>query len=279
MKKVHQFVSNKLLTKCIGVALLSLCTSAGYSQQYNTTIQGTIEQLKSGTRIYYQWDDKDRMTPFSDFNYVESNGHNFTIRLQIKKGGGNELILSLGNKPAKDKFTFLYVDSGLLTIQTKDSLLTHLKLGGSKYAVDLQQYHDYMDSAPSLANYQLIRNEIQDAASKRDTSTVNKLRPKLNQLDSVRKVLALSWIDTHRNSPICAFILHSAFEPLSRSLSRDEQLAIINKLSPQARDNGIITAMEYDFNIENIAGVGKTAPDFTQADTSGRPVSLKDFRG
>jgi len=279
MKKVHQFVSNKLLTKCIGVALLSLCTSAGYSQQYNTTIQGTIEQLKSGTRIYYQWDDKDRMTPFSDFNYVESNGHNFTIRLQIKKGGGNELILSLGNKPAKDKFTFLYVDSGLLTIQTKDSLLTHLKLGGSKYAVDLQQYHDYMDSAPSLANYQLIRNEIQDAASKRDTSTVNKLRPKLNQLDSVRKVLALSWIDTHRNSPICAFILHSAFEPLSRSLSRDEQFAIINKLSPQAKDNGIITAMEYDFNIENIAGIGKIAPDFTQADTSGKPVSLKDFRG
>jgi len=279
MRKLISYVNNVLLTKFVGILLLLLSASAGYSQQYNTTIQGTIGQLKPGTRIYYQWVDKDRMTPFSDFNYVESNGHDFTIRLQVKKGEGNELILSLGNKPAKDKFTFLYVDSGLLTIQTKDSLLTHLSLGGSKYAVDLQQYHNYMDSAPQLAEYPALRNDIQSAASKNDTAAVNKLKPQLKQLDSVRKVLALNWIDTHSGSPVCAFILHSAFEPLSRSLTRDEEVAVISKLSPEAKDNGIIKAMEYDFNIENIAGVGKNAPDFTQADTSGKQISLKDFRG
>jgi peroxiredoxin len=272
-------IKDGMLIRYISIILLLLSASAGYSQQYNTTIQGTIEQLKAGTRIYYQWDDKDRMTPFIDFNYVECNGHNFTIPLKVKKGEGNELILSLGNKPAKDKFMFLYVDSGLLTIQTKDSVLTHISLGGSKYAVDLQQYNEYMGNSPQLAGYYNIKGEIQAVASKRDTAAVNKLKPKLNQLDSIRKVLALNWIDTHRNSSVCAFILHSPFEPLSRSLNRDEEIAIINKLSPEAKDNGIIKAMEYDFNIDNIAGVGITAPDFTQADTSGKPVSLKDFRG
>ena len=279
MEKNIGSISSKMLTKCIGVILLLLSASTGYSQQYNTTIQGTVEQLKPGTKIYYQWDDKDRMTPFSDFNYVESNGPNFTIRLQIKKGEGNELILSLGNKPAKDKFIFLYVDSGLLTIQTTDSLLTHIRLSGSKYAVDLQQYHDYMDSAPQLAKYDEVKSAIQSAASIRDSTVVNKLKPQLKQLDSIRKVLALNWIDAHRNSLVCAFILHCPFEPLSRSLNRDEEIAVINKLSPEAKDNGIITAMEYDFNSENIVGVSKTAPDFTQADTSGKQVSLKDFRG
>jgi peroxiredoxin len=279
MKKTTPDIKNRLLIKCMGVLSLLLCASAGYSQQFNTTIQGTIEQLKPGTKIYYQWDDKDRMTPFSDFNYVESNGNKFTIHLYVKKGDGNELILSLGNKPAKDKFMFLYVDSGLLTVQTKDSLLTHIKLGGSEYAVDLQRYHDYMDGSPVIAGYQAIRNEIQAAASKKDTSAVNKLKPQLKQLDSVRKVLALNWINNHRNSTVCAFIMKCPFEPLSASLSREEEISILNKLSPEAKNNGIVTAMEYDFNIDNIAGVGKMAPDFTQVDTSNKQVSLKDFRG
>jgi peroxiredoxin len=53
----------------------------------------------------------------------------------------------------------------------------------------------------------------------------------------------------------------------------------LNKLSPSAKDNFLAKSMLHSVAVNKLTGIGKPAPDFTQADTAGKPVSLKDFRG
>ncbi|WCT13411.1 hypothetical protein [Mucilaginibacter jinjuensis] len=57
------------------VFFLSFLT--GYTQTYNVTIQGKIEKMKPGTRIFYHWYDKDHLTAdFAGENFVQSDGDN-----------------------------------------------------------------------------------------------------------------------------------------------------------------------------------------------------------
>jgi len=49
-------------------------------------------------------------------------------------------------------------------------------------------------------------------------------------------------------------------------LAKNEKEKLFSKLTPLARDNKLAAAMEYTFNIDKIAGIGKMAPGFTQND-------------
>ncbi len=118
--------------KAVTSTVFLLFVLAGYAQPYNVTIRGTIEQMKPGTRLFYHWYDRDHLTAdFAGDNFVLSDGNKFTIKLNVENGGGNELVLMMGSKVAAGKLMFLYVDKGQITLHTKDSLLTHVKLDGS----------------------------------------------------------------------------------------------------------------------------------------------------
>lgn len=101
-------------------AVLLFGEASGYAQSFNVTIKGTIDQMTPGTRVYYQWYDKDHLTPdFANNSSVVSEGNKFTIKLHVKKGEGNELMLVLGGKIASGKVAFLYVDQGTVNFHTR----------------------------------------------------------------------------------------------------------------------------------------------------------------
>ncbi|MBB6107610.1 Peroxiredoxin [Mucilaginibacter lappiensis] len=195
------------------------------------------------------------------------------------EGGGNELILLIGDKIAAMKLLFIYVDKGLITINSKDSLFTHVTLGGNKGAQELNQFHQFLASAPELANYESIKNNARQAMIKKDSAAIQVTSGQLKRADSIRKIMALQWIDKHPNSAVCAFIMHSPLEPFGGRLTDEEKKAILDKMTPYARNNKIAADMLFALNNKKMLEVGQAAPDFTQSDTLGKPVSLKSFRG
>jgi peroxiredoxin len=101
------------------------------------------------------------------------------------------------------------------------------------------------------------------------------LQPEMNRMDSSRKELTKQWIAGHTSAPVSAYLL--SFE-LGR-LSLEEKEGILKTLSATARNNAPAKRIEESIRINNLTGIGKMALDFTQNDTLGKPVSLKDFRG
>ncbi|MDB5210055.1 MAG: Peroxiredoxin [Sediminibacterium sp.] len=258
-----------------GVGCFLLLTASVNAQKDVAVIRGKIEQMQPGTRLFYQWYDKEHLTPdFETFHSVVSDKDGFTIRLDVKKGEGNELMLLIGSKLAAGKILFLYVDQGLITIHSQDSLFTNITFGGSSFAQELNQFHAYLKNNPALLEYDNIKNKASLAKDKNDSAVAQ-----LARMESIRRSLSVQWIDEHPNSPIGGFIMHNPYEPLTGKLTNSEKKAILSKMTPEAKDNKVVAGMLYTLNIESLTGIGKPAPDFTQNDTLGKPVSLKDFRG
>lgn len=271
-------INRKYFLKGFAAVIGTFVTVTGYAQQYNTTIRGNFPLMKPGIKIRYVFNDKDHIKQYANWDYVLSTNNGFTIKLNIPEGQGNEMILLIGEKPAEKKLTFVYADKGIINLSSKDSLFTDIKLSGNQGARELNDFHEYLAGKPELVNYEAVRNSANEAMKKKDTLAIKTTRAELKKLDSVRKVLALSWIKTHSASPVCAYIMHCPYEPMG-NLSKEERMAILKLLTPEARKNKIVADMVYAMDTEKKIGVGKPAPDFTQKDTLDRPVSLKDFRG
>ncbi len=267
------------MQRIFSLAGLLLLAVTSFAQNTNTTIRGNIAQMKPGTRVRYVWNDKEHLKAYAEWDFVRSTDKGFTIPLTVEKGAGNELILLIGDKVAAGKLLFLYVDQGLVTITTKDSLFTNVTLGGNAGARELQDFHEYLAKNPALGDYESVKRSAYEAAVKKDAAGIKTISAQLSKMDSVRKVLAHQWIDAHPGSAIAVFIMHSPLEPFMGRLTKTEQLAMLSKLSPAARNNKIAADMSYALNTDLVVAAGKPAPDFVQQDTLDKPVALKDFRG
>ncbi len=263
---------------CSILCLVNLVTLNSYGQTFNTTIHGKLDQMKDGTTIAYTFMDKARLS--TDFNTVTSKGNEFVIKLNLAAGEGGELLLVIGKglRDAKSN-TFIYVDKGTINLNSIDSLFTDLSYSGSTFATELNNYHQLMRSTPKLAKYETIRQSMFKAQRDKDVVTARQRAEELKPLDSIRKILALEWVARHPASPISVFVIHNGYEPLANKLNNKQQLDALRKLSPEAKANQMASEMLYKFESENVVAIGKPAPEFTQNDTLGRPVSLKDFRG
>jgi peroxiredoxin len=277
MKNFKSIVSRFAIGSILSSFFLAFFTFTAYAQQTNTTIEGKIDGMKPGKFIFYNWRDKNRLSP--NYQSVPTESKGFKINLNLAEGEGGEMVLFIG-KSLKESYSaiFIYVDKGLITIHSQDSLFKNVTFSGSPYAQELQQYHSALKTTPELAQYENLNDSYRQALRAKDTAAINTTLPQIKHLDTIRKKLALQWVNNHLNSPISVFILHNGLEPLG-GLSKEDQKSILKKLSPTATNNSIATEMLYDLNIGNIVRIGKQAPEFTQTDTSGKPVSLKDFRG
>ncbi|MRG45042.1 redoxin domain-containing protein [Chitinophaga sp. SYP-B3965] len=228
----------------IFLSSLLLLSATSFAQ---SVIKGHLKQMKPGTWIYSQWYDTEHMAFGPEgFDSVQSTKDGFTISLPLKEGGGNGRVIFIGRKSGPGKGMFVYADKGQITLTGNDSTFNGIEIGGSLFARELNEFHH------------LIKDQTPD---------------------SLKKALSLQWIDAHPNSPISVFIMYNIYEPLYGKLTIDEQETILNKLQPGALKNKIAEAMRFSIRTERLTGIGKTAPDFTQNDTLGKPVSLKDFRG
>jgi peroxiredoxin len=88
--------------------------------------------------------------------------------------------------------------------------------------------------------------------------------------------LTKEWIIQHPASPYSAYLLK---RNLSYSIPLEEQGKLLASLSPGARNNVPAKEIAHSIEVDRQTGIGREAPPFTQNDTAGRPVSLKDFRG
>jgi peroxiredoxin len=276
MKKIQHYTCN-LIPAALTVFLL-FCAVTSYSQQYNATIEGKIDLMKPGKFIFYKWTDKDRMSP--DFQSVPTGEKGFTIKLNIAEGKGGELLLFIGETLQKSKTPlFVYIDKGLMTIHSKDSLFNKVSFSGSPFAQDMDSYHKFLRSSPQLSQYELLQDDARQARKDNDTLRLAQKTAQIKQLDSARKKLALQWVGLHPGSPISVFAIHNTFEPLAGKLTKEEQRSLLAKLTPAATGNAVAEEMLYNLNSNSLVSIGKQAPEFTQNDTLGRPVSLKQFRG
>jgi len=249
-----------IVTSC----LLSLFARA----QHNTTIHATLKGLEAGQWVYWS-----SIMNSLQKDSVQTVAGGFTINTDIPEG--DAYMLRIGSKYAENSVLLLYLEKGKVDIKGDGPLFKDAKARGEACLLEYDAYRDMIAADPVLKDRAEVYKKANELYAKKDSTGLAAMQPQLDRMDSVDKALTRQWIAAHRSSSVSAFLL-------SRQLGQlpiEEKEKIYNTLMASAKNNAPARRIAASIRINNLTGIGKTAMDFTQNDTLGRAVSLKDFRG
>jgi peroxiredoxin len=250
--------------------LALLANLAGFAQSPNLTIHATIKDLKAGTPVYW------RKVTGMDKDSVKSAEGGFDIRTFIPEGEGDVYIIQIGTAMTEQSVMALYLEKGKVEIRGEGPMFEKKKLSGSPFIREFNAYNDFLAKDSLVAAGKELEKKYRELYMKKDTIGMAKLLPQIEKADSVRAVLSKEWVLQHPSTPVSAYVL---CYQLRGSMSFDELDTALGKLSTAAKNNGPAKDIAHRIAVNKLTGIGQTALDFTQEDTAGRPVSLKDFRG
>jgi len=241
------------------------------AQKTSFSIIGKIGSLSAPCKAYLSFVHPDGF--ITDSAIIDQG--NFTFQGTAKSPRIAYLTLGRGlNDPASGRITF-YLEQGPITVVSADSLANAV-ISGGKLNADYRVLQKALE--PVTRQDKALGNEYQAASAEKKKSEefIAYITKKENILEKEERSVDKLFIMNHPASWVSFFTLKemggavpdvNEIEPLFDSLSA------ALRLSPQG--------VEYGASLKGMekSAVGVLAPDFTQADTSGKTISLHDFRG
>ena len=114
------------------------------------------------------------------------------------------------------------------------------------------------------------------AYNAKDKDQMAKLQPVLDVALANRDTGQMNFIKQNKESIVAAYLLNSK---ASRMDDPVELASLIAMLDPKLSETSYVKNLNETLNIKKKTGIGVMAPDFTQNDQDGNPVSLSDLRG
>jgi peroxiredoxin len=269
--------------------LLPLATIAQEKTDFKLSI--SIKAANEKTRVYLAWQTEGKKILDSTvkkdglfvFNGKVDRPLNATL-ITDYEGLGSQQLIKRGNTGGVNDALKFYIHPGEIALKT-DRLIGNAVFSGSVINSDnerlkaiLKPISDEETRISKLlraGNY-VGKESVNRRLSPQDSLMVRKWVKALDSLAAARQPHIKAFIAANPNSYI-------ALKSLMSIAGSFPNLAIIqpmfDKLSPAIRSSLEGKAFnQFLFDRENMVA-GTIAPDFTQNDTSGRPISLSSFKG
>jgi peroxiredoxin len=253
--------------KWIILSIASVCTLyTAKAQEY--TLSGKVGHYSAPAKAYLMYQLVVGETPERDSVTIKDGS--FVFKGAIPYPINTWLIISPDGKGMRDgQLVKLYLQPGTITVISPDSLANARIDGGQLNA-------DYDEIKRSLKPLEAERLAVRLAYPAADSARKKALVREDDSLDGPIGAIYLAFAKAHPDHLMSLFSIQQyggyipqidVVEPLFRSLS------------PEVRATPL--GIQYAVDLEKLRSisVGAMAPDFTLPDTSGKPVSLHDFRG
>lgn len=164
-----------------------------------------------------------------------------------------------------------YLGNDNLNLTGNASSLHSLNVTGSAAAQDFQLYLKRFNPLKEKLNNNVNMANQAPAGKKRDSlvAIVNKT------VNDIQSQIDL-FIKEKPASPVSSFILYVTNQ-LSNDPAQLEQR--YSKLTAAAKTNNYAKSIEEMLEAQRFGSIGSAAPNFTEKDVEGKPVSLESFRG
>ncbi|WDF77133.1 TlpA disulfide reductase family protein [Mucilaginibacter sp. KACC 22773] len=244
------------------------------AQTFTYTVKGKVGALPATAKAYL-------MRSIAGSNQTDStaikNG-SFSFKGKIDQPESAYLIINkkgTGINIPEISYTSLYLEKGLIHV-TSPGLLDKARIAGGLLNTDNAKLIQAL--TPSTAKTAALEKEYQAASeeqrkSKEFSEAIDK---KSSALRQEQKAVYLEFIKGNPNSLVSLFAL-KIYAGAVPDVAQVEP--VFNTLSVSVRSSKMGT--EYGAEIARMkrTAIGAIAPDFTQTDTSGRAVSLHDYKG
>jgi peroxiredoxin len=219
------------------------------------------------------------MTGFIDGAEVKLlNGNDNADITSAKITGGKFLLKGSVDEPTLCKLAFgnetpqyIYVENKKMTVSGNRSDLQHLKITGSASHNDFVKFQQTFNPLISTLNNTV--NDINKATSKPQFDAL------MNVYDSTKSAIQKKideFVATKPKSIVTAFMLFVTADVYDDPVLLEKRY---NALDASVKDYTISKNLYSYIQYNKVGAIGTTAVDFTQPDTTGKPVTLSSFRG
>ena len=252
MKKVVYVVA--------GLALLGACSpNPGFQ------LSGTLEDL-SGEEVIYleQRIDKDYVQ--IDSTISRDGSFEFSGRVEIP----DVYYISIPGKRGK---AMIFLENSQISLAMQADTLWKPVVAGS--AVH-DEYESFQESLREIYdNARELYAQYREAEQAGDTEKAKELEAQAEAIYEEADKFQESFLDENPASYIAPFIVQN----LHYGKEADEIEKLLEKLDPSLQGSTLFGNIQRRVEVLKQVAIGMQAPDFTQNDTMGNPVSLSSFRG
>jgi len=254
------------------IAILLAFPAFVSAQSKDYILNGKVGKLSSPAKAYiYNLSN-------SKLDSVAITNGSFTFKGQLDEPQSVYLLINkngTGIRATGIDALQIYLEPGVISIVTPDSL-DNAKITGSKLNTENEKLQ--ISLKPIMKQSADLNKEYYAASEekRKNKEFMEALQKKSQEIQDQQKVVFMAYIKSNPNSLISLFSLKTCAGPTPDVAEIEPAF---NTLSPEVKS----TKMGKDFaatiaKLKNTS-VGAIAPDFTQADTLGKPVSLHEFKG
>lgn len=193
-----------------------------------------------------------------------------TLLLDYKGAG----YINIDRKQKQDVVT-LYLEKGKIKVTSTDSL-AKAKVTGTKVNLDNAEYKAYMKPATDKISSVMVEYTTATAEQKKSKEFMDGFMAKYNPAQKEQTELLKTFVKTHPDSYMSVTNLTAL---VGYNPEYSEAAPVFNALSERVRNT--TAGKKYAERMEKwkATGIGQMAPEFAQADTAGKLVSLSSFKG
>ncbi|RFS21094.1 DUF4369 domain-containing protein [Chitinophaga silvatica] len=260
----------------VGIALLA--PTVMFAQEKKSpvgkpfTIQGTVTNQDNPATVYLRM--RKAGENYIDSSVVKDGKFSFSGNLEEANMASLMLVRQGSEKVSMGRdMLALFIDKGNITVNTTDSI-SKATVKGSKANDDYQKLNDLLKDVNERAS--ALQKEYRELSKNKDEEGMKKLEPQFDELDAEEKKIESDFFKKNTSSPISMFLLNQL---AGYDLKPAEVTPLFKKLSKEAKHSP--SGKEFAKRLESArkTAVGQTALEFSQADATGKDISLASFRG
>jgi peroxiredoxin/outer membrane murein-binding lipoprotein Lpp len=258
----------------LGVVIIIITPSVSLAQSDNYTLNGKVGQLSAPAKAYLMYSNAaGRQTDSTlinngEFTFKGTIDHPLNAYLIINKKG-------TGIRTRDLSYIDLYLEPGVISVISPDSL-DNAKINAGQVNTDNEKLKAALTTVTKKMG-ELNKEYMAAPEEKRKSKEFSDyIEKRSDSLNTEQKAVYLVFIKANPNSLISLFTLKKYAGSIPDVA---EVEPVFNLLS----ENLKTSKMGIDYAAEILkmkkTAIGAFAPDFTQADTSGKLISLHDFKG
>lgn len=163
----------------------------------------------------------------------------------------------------------IYLEPGTITVTSPDSL-SHAKITGGQVNTDNEKIKILLK--PTEAKRMELYNQYATASADEKKN----IEKQMDLLENPKREIYLDFIKTHPDHmmSLIAVPIYGGYVP-----KYNEVKPVFDGLNKNLRESTLGVFYAEQLQKLSTTSVGAMAPDFTETDTAGKPVSLHDFKG
>lgn len=199
---------------------------------------------------------------------ADSKGGEFSLKGYLETPDGLLLVV-----PSLNKKVFLFIGNEQIDFSVSDTGFTTILVSGSPYQQDYETFLYSLKPLSDFVEYYRMQYRSARTPSQKDSFAIM-----LNTAYNIYQSSIDRFISRRPQSPVASLVLVYSYET-----DPNKDISLLEKRFETLKGPALLsvyaTSLKNVIENGNIGKVGTIAPDFTQNNTNGKPVSLIDFRG